>query len=230
MFEKFLHSLAISLAFGTPVFYLFWSWGFCFKTAQDGHKVVYPWALSLGALRAGGGGYVIASEQQYKLLRRHLKVNAVVWLVLAGIASYIQFYLGPHPDFVDLLPILIVVLSFIAFDVIWKQYLVRGMQHSEVLREAVRTLAREKSEALSASAQARSQKGTARLLPAARDKNLPLRSPPRPPFPGGDGPSRQRACGSCGLTIDLAGEQMIAVINKVQEALSRGGTGCDDCQ
>jgi hypothetical protein len=105
------------------------AWCFCFKAAQDGHKLVYPWGVF------GGGGYVISSEQQYKLLRRHLKANAVIWLVLVGIATYIQVYLGPldplPTDFVDQLSILIVVSCFIAFDVIWRQYLVRGMQQSD---------------------------------------------------------------------------------------------------
>jgi hypothetical protein len=95
MLEEYLHALARSFAFGTPFFYLFtMSWSFCFKTAQDGHKLVYPWGVFAGGVR----GYVIASEQQYKLLRRHLKANAVVWLMLVGITSWIQFYLGPHPD------------------------------------------------------------------------------------------------------------------------------------
>ena len=35
--------------------------------------------------------------------------------------------------------------------------------------------------------------------------------------------NRQALCGSCGGTIDLVGEQMLAVINKVHEALLRGG-------
>jgi transcription elongation factor Elf1 len=39
---------------------------------------------------------------------------------------------------------------------------------------------------------------------------------------------RQALCGSCGRTIELAGEKMIAVINKVHEAISRNGTDSDD--
>jgi transcription elongation factor Elf1 len=42
--------------------------------------------------------------------------------------------------------------------------------------------------------------------------------------------NRQAVCSFCGLTIDLEREQMIAVIDKVQEALSLGGTGGDDGQ
>jgi transcription elongation factor Elf1 len=42
--------------------------------------------------------------------------------------------------------------------------------------------------------------------------------------------NRQAVCSFCGLTIDLGREQMIAVIDKVQEALSRGGAGGDDGQ
>jgi transcription elongation factor Elf1 len=34
--------------------------------------------------------------------------------------------------------------------------------------------------------------------------------------------SRQALCSSCGRTIDLVGEKMIAVINKVREALLHG--------
>jgi hypothetical protein len=116
------------------------SWCFRFKTAQDGHKLVYPW----GALSLVGGapaaGYVITSGQQYKLLRRQLRANAVVWLVLVGIASWIRVYLIAHPDFLDPpLPIVIVVWCFIAFvvwcfitfDMSWRRYLVRGMPQSD---------------------------------------------------------------------------------------------------
>ena len=39
--------------------------------------------------------------------------------------------------------------------------------------------------------------------------------------------NRQALCGSCGRTIDLAGEQMLAVISNVHEALLRGGTDGD---
>jgi len=42
--------------------------------------------------------------------------------------------------------------------------------------------------------------------------------------------NRQALCGSCGQTIDLEREKMIAVINKVHEALSCGGTDSDDGQ
>ena len=42
--------------------------------------------------------------------------------------------------------------------------------------------------------------------------------------------NRQAVCSFCGLIIDLGREQMIAVIDKVQEALSRGGAGGDDGQ
>ena len=42
--------------------------------------------------------------------------------------------------------------------------------------------------------------------------------------------NRQAVCSFCGLTIDLGREQIIAVIDKVQETLSRGGTGGDDGQ
>jgi transcription elongation factor Elf1 len=37
--------------------------------------------------------------------------------------------------------------------------------------------------------------------------------------------NRQALCGSCGGTIDLAGEQMIAVLDKITEALSRAENG-----
>ena len=70
------------------------SWCFCFKTAEDGHKLVYPWGALGFVVGAPAGGYVITSEQQYKLLRRYLKANAVVWLVLVGITSWIQIYLS----------------------------------------------------------------------------------------------------------------------------------------
>jgi hypothetical protein len=42
--------------------------------------------------------------------------------------------------------------------------------------------------------------------------------------------NRQAVRSFCGLTIDLGRGQMIAVIDKVQETLSRGGTGGDDGQ
>jgi hypothetical protein len=116
------------------------SWCFCFKTAEDGHKLVYPWGALGFVVGAPAGGYVITSEQQYKLLRRYLKANAVVWLVLVGITSWIQIYLRAHPDVPDPpLPIAIViwcfivfvVWCFIAFDISWRRYLVRGMPQSD---------------------------------------------------------------------------------------------------
>ena len=78
------------------------SWCFCFKTAEDGHKLVYPWGALGFVVGAPAGGYVITSEQQYKLLRGYLKANAVVWLVLVGITSWIQIYLMPFPYQYDL--------------------------------------------------------------------------------------------------------------------------------
>jgi hypothetical protein len=117
MLEEFLHFLD-SLAFPS-VYAATVSLNVYFKTAQDGRKLVYPWG-ALGFV-GGAAGYVITSEQQYKLLRRHLKANEFVWVVLVGIAaSYIPVYLGPHHDFLDLLPFLIVVSCFIAFDMIWR--------------------------------------------------------------------------------------------------------------
>jgi hypothetical protein len=40
--------------------------------------------------------------------------------------------------------------------------------------------------------------------------------------------NRQALCGFCGWTIDLVGENMIAVIDKAHEAISRGRTDSDD--
>jgi hypothetical protein len=42
--------------------------------------------------------------------------------------------------------------------------------------------------------------------------------------------NRQALCGSCGGTIDLAGEQMIAVLDKITESLSRAETVDGDGQ
>jgi transcription elongation factor Elf1 len=42
--------------------------------------------------------------------------------------------------------------------------------------------------------------------------------------------NRQALCGSCGGTIDVAGEQMIAALDKVHEAVTRRGTDGDDGQ
>ena len=42
--------------------------------------------------------------------------------------------------------------------------------------------------------------------------------------------NRQAVCSFCGLTIDLGREQMIAVIDKIQQVLSRNGAGGDDGQ
>ena len=42
--------------------------------------------------------------------------------------------------------------------------------------------------------------------------------------------NRQAVCSFCGLTTDLGREQMIAVIDKVQEALSHSGMGGDHGQ
>ena len=42
--------------------------------------------------------------------------------------------------------------------------------------------------------------------------------------------NRQALCGFCGQTIDLVGEQMLAAIDQIQEALLRSGTDGDDGQ
>jgi hypothetical protein len=63
-----------------------------FNTAQDGHKLFYPWG-------AWGRGYVIFSEQQYKRLRQYKKASVAVMQV-AGLVLWTtrSISMGPTSD------------------------------------------------------------------------------------------------------------------------------------
>jgi Gpi18-like mannosyltransferase len=59
-----------------------------FKTAQDGRRLFFPWGVL-------GGGYAIASEQDYLRLRQQVKAYMVVTLVLVIVSGMYDPYLAP---------------------------------------------------------------------------------------------------------------------------------------
>ncbi|SDP51702.1 hypothetical protein [Afipia sp. GAS231] len=59
-----------------------------FKTAQDDRKLFFPWGVL-------GGGYAIASEQDYQRLRQQVKAYMVVTLVLVIVSGMYEPYLAP---------------------------------------------------------------------------------------------------------------------------------------
>jgi hypothetical protein len=60
----------------------------CFKTAQDGRRLFFPWGIL-------GSGYAIASEQDYQQLRQRMKIYMVATLVLVIASSIYDPYLAP---------------------------------------------------------------------------------------------------------------------------------------
>lgn len=58
-----------------------------FKTAQDGRRLFFPWGVV-------GPGYVLASEQDYDRLHRHIKIFMIVALVLIIGTMTLQVYVG----------------------------------------------------------------------------------------------------------------------------------------
>jgi hypothetical protein len=82
-----------------------------FKSAQDGRKLFYPW----GAM---GRGYVIASDQDYRRVKKELTAYIVISVVLSLVAITLIGYLAA----------LVLIPVAIAFYSLWKPHLVRGLQ------------------------------------------------------------------------------------------------------
>jgi hypothetical protein len=82
-----------------------------FKIGQDGRRLFFPWGVL-------GGGYVLASEQDYERLRRRVKIYIVVSLVLIIGASILHAYLVTAA--------LVILLSVFYF--IWTRIIVRGLE------------------------------------------------------------------------------------------------------
>jgi hypothetical protein len=59
-----------------------------FKTSQDGRRLFFPWGVL-------GGGYAIASEQDYQRLRQQVKTYMVVTLVAVIASGMYEPYLAP---------------------------------------------------------------------------------------------------------------------------------------
>ena len=57
----------------------------CFKTAQDGRNLFFPWGVL-------GRGYTVASEQDYLRLQRQFKIYMIVSLVLVIGAGSLERY------------------------------------------------------------------------------------------------------------------------------------------
>jgi hypothetical protein len=59
-----------------------------FKTSHDGRRLFFPWGVL-------GGGYAIASEQDYLRLRQQVKTYVMVTLVLVIVSGMYEPYLMP---------------------------------------------------------------------------------------------------------------------------------------
>jgi hypothetical protein len=86
----------------------------CFKTAQDGRKLFFPWGV-------WGRGYVVASEQDYERLRRQVKAYMVVALVPIIVTAALQAYVGA----------LVIVVLLVAFYLVWMRFLLPGLLPSD---------------------------------------------------------------------------------------------------
>ncbi len=95
----------------------------CFKTAQDGRKLFFPWGVL-------GRGYAIVSEQDNLRLQQQFKIYMVVSLVLViGSASLKGDLVG-----------LVIAMLLIGFYSVWMRYLLRRLQPADeslTLRESV---------------------------------------------------------------------------------------------
>jgi Ca2+/Na+ antiporter len=86
----------------------------CFKTAQDGRKLFFPWGV-------WGRGYAVASEQDYERLRRQVKAYMVVALVPIIVTAALQAYVGA----------LVIGVLLVAFYLVWMRFLLRGLLPSD---------------------------------------------------------------------------------------------------
>ena len=86
----------------------------CFKTAQDGRKLFFPWGV-------WGRGYAVASEQDYERLRRQVKAYMVASLVPIIVTAALQAYVGA----------LVIGVLLVAFYLVWMRFLLRGLLPSD---------------------------------------------------------------------------------------------------
>ena len=86
----------------------------CFKTAQDGRKLFFPWGV-------WGRGYAVASEQDYERLRRQVKAYMVASLVPIIGAAALQAYVGA----------LVIGVLLVAFYLVWMRFLLPGLLPSD---------------------------------------------------------------------------------------------------
>jgi hypothetical protein len=109
----------------------------CFKTAQDGSKLFFPW----GTL---GRGYVIPSQPVYERLQR--QVSAVMALALpVGLTVVVL------PNLFGLTIAALAIVLCMACAVVWTRYVVRGLQPATErlsLQESMTSQARLHSPAL----------------------------------------------------------------------------------
>ena len=99
-----------------------------FKTAQDGTRLFFPW----GTL---GGGYCLASEQDYLRLRQQIKTYLIVCLVLIIISNPLLGYLTTFA----------IAALMVGLYLVWMRYALRGLEKSGErlsLRESMTSQAR----------------------------------------------------------------------------------------
>jgi hypothetical protein len=109
----------------------------CFKTAQDGSKLFFPW----GTL---GRGYVIPSQPVYERLQR--QVSAVMALTLPVSITVVVL-----SNLFGLTIAALAIVLCIACAMVWARYVVRGLQPATErlsLQESITSQARLQSPAL----------------------------------------------------------------------------------
>jgi hypothetical protein len=109
----------------------------CFKTAQDGSKLFFPW----GTL---GRGYVIPSQPVYERLQR--QVSAVMALTLPVSITVVVL-----SNLFGLTIVALAIVLCIACAMVWTRYVVRGLQPTTErlsLQESITSQARLHSPAL----------------------------------------------------------------------------------
>jgi hypothetical protein len=95
----------------------------CFKTAQDGRRLFFPWGVL-------GRGYAIASEQDNLRLQQQFKIYMIVSLGLViGAVSFDRYLVDAA-----------IVALLVGFYLVWMRYLLRRLQPADerlTLRESV---------------------------------------------------------------------------------------------
>jgi Ca2+/Na+ antiporter len=86
----------------------------CFKTAQDGRRLFFPWGVL-------GRGYVIESEQDSKRIEHEIKIFMIVSLILVIGFGQFGFYLQSF----------VVAALLIGVYVVRAWYLLRRLQRSD---------------------------------------------------------------------------------------------------